>query len=175
MITGVNQVEATAAQRSVAGSGAVRPEDERRHDPGDAFSTLQREGGGDRAPDRDGADGQGLNGRPELMLRDLTEPSQDLESKPPPPEPGMVMARQLAGDDKSDAALGRLLEDLDEIESQPADADVQKEAVQPVAPFINACCIDGPFYRAAAAYEWGQQTLNSSDPLRPGVVYSETF
>jgi len=166
VINGVQTTESTPAQKSVSGSASVRPERGHRRQE----QKGGRRGGGH--PD-DGRAG-GETGAPPHEPNSMPHPPQPA-AKPPPDEPGLVMARHLAGDDKSDEALGRLLDDLDGLNAPPPEDVEPRRNAQPVAPFLTSKNIDGPFYRAASAYQWGQNTLNSRDPLRPGAVYSERF
>ena len=85
------------------------------------------------------------------------------------------MVRHLAGNDKSDEALGRLLDDLDSLNAPAPDKAGERPHAQPVPPFLSSKRNDSPFHRAASAYEWGQQQLNAHDPVRRGTVYSERF
>ena len=85
------------------------------------------------------------------------------------------MARQLAGHGQSDESLGRLLDDLDGINSAGPEPQAPKESAPPAARFTHASNIDNLYHRAASAYEWGQRALNSKNPLRPGVIYSQQF
>lgn len=175
VITGVQTTERAPAQKSVSGTDPARPEHGHRRSSQKELATgghHQRDHPGD--PGRDEA-----GGNADLARREpnpLPHPPEP-DAKPPPDEPGLVMARHLAGNDKSDEALGRLLDDLDGLNA-PAPAPeegTQRQSAQPIAPFLTSKEIDGPFHRAASAYQWGQSTLNSRDPLRPGTVYSERF
>lgn len=173
MITGVQSTESAPAQKSVSGSAPVRPDHgHRRSDQKDLTAGGRRHGGhpGDPGYEEPGTD----SGPPQHEPNPLPHPPEP-DAKPPPDEPGLVMARHLAGNDKSDEALGRLLDDLDGLNEPPPEDIEQRQNAQPVAPFLTSKTIDGPFHRAASAYQWGQSTLNSRDPLRPGAVYSERF
>ncbi len=168
MISTVPQVENGPAPRNVAETGNLRPDGERRHPSREDYSRSGRDGG--RQEQR-----QGLP-RANLRAAPRENPHEDPpEARPAPEEPGLIMARQLAGDDKSDAALGRLLDDLDGLENAAPEDEGPRDPAQPVAPFVPRRRHEGPYYLAASAYQWGQQALNSGDILRPGVVYSEQF
>lgn len=169
MIGSVNPSENAPAQKSVAGGASVRRDEDRRRHGGDDLATGRR-GREQSGRPRD----HGVGGGP---ARDREGPSHapEPEPKPPPEEPGLVMVRQLAGDAKSEKALSRLLDDLDELNAPARASRAGRPAAEPVAPFLSASSIDGPFHRAASAYEWGHRTLNRADPVRPGALYSERF
>ncbi len=176
MVTGVNHIDNLPALRSVAGAGFVRPDDERPRNPDEEFAALDQE------HKDSGEHGQGASERSMFKERGAGEPvsgegdaATGTGARAPPHDPGLVMARQLAGDGKSDKALSRLLEDLDGINSvRPEDED-PRDSAPPVAPFTYSNSVGGRFHRAASAYEWGHQTLNSENALPPGVVYNEQF
>ena len=160
MITGVNHIDNAPAPLSVAGAGFTRPDDEHpgnSHEEVAALEQEQKEAGEDGRGDGESSVPEGRGGAP------------------PPDHPGLVMARQLAGDGKTDESLGRLLEDLDGIGSGGPEDQGPRASAPPVAPFAHAKSIENPHHRAASAYEWGHQALNAKNPLMPGVIYSEQF
>jgi hypothetical protein len=157
----------------VSGSASLRPDySHRRSGQGDRFAGRRRQGAPADHPAYDDSFEDIESLRRDLKL--LPHPPEP-DARPAPDEPGLVMARHLAGDDKSDEALERLLDDLDDLnEPAPEPATPRRNAL-PIAPFLTSRFIVNPFYRAAAAYQWGQNFLNCRDPLRPGAVYSERF
>jgi len=160
MITGVNHIDNAPAPLSVAGAGFTRPDDEHpgnSHEEVAALEQEQKEAGEDGRGDGESSVPDGSGGAA------------------PPDDPGLVMARQLAGDGKTDESLGRLLEDLDGIGSGGPEDQGPRASAPPVAPFAHAKSIENPHHRAASAYEWGHQALNAKNPLMPGVIYSEEF
>lgn len=172
MIAGFSSAKTTSAHKSVTGSTFVRPEHgHRRHD----WEALS--GGGRRKSRQRGRDNSGGIDRdpPSLGTPNPLPHPPEPDAKPAPDDPGLIMVRHLAGDDKSDEALGRLLDDLDGLNAPPVPKPKKRETVRPIAPFLTSKDIDSPFYRAASAYEWVQMQLASRNPFRPGAVYSERF
>ncbi|MCZ6814369.1 MAG: hypothetical protein O7F14_09970 [Alphaproteobacteria bacterium] len=160
MITGVNHIDNAPAPLSVAGAGFTRPDDEHpgnSHEEVAALEQEQKEAGEHGRGDGESSVPEGRGGAP------------------PPDDPGLVMARPLAGDGKTDESLGRLLEDLDGINSGGPEDQAPRASAPPVAPFAHAKSNENPHHRAASAYKWGHQALNAKNPLMPGVIYSEEF
>ncbi len=160
MITGVNHIDNAPAPLSVAGTGFTRPDGEHQGNSYEEVAALeqeQKEAGEHSRGDGESSVPDGSGGAP------------------PPDDPGLVMARQLAGDGKTDESLGRLLEELDGIGSGGPEDQGPRASAPPVAPFAHAKSIENPHHRAASAYEWGHQALNAKNPLMPGVIYSEEF
>lgn len=172
MINTITPSESTSAQKGVSGGAPVRPDKEHPRDRGKDFSTGGREHG--QSDDSGHGDTEHAPHHPRRPRNETPHPSE-LEAKPPPDDPGLVMVRQLAGDERSDEALGRLLDDLDGLNQPLHEPQDRQAGVEPIAPFVTSSRFDGPYSRAASAYEWGHQALNRADPIRPGSVYSEKF
>jgi hypothetical protein len=173
VIAGYQMTKAFPAQKNVAGSAPMRPEyGHRRSGQRELFNSGHRRGGHREDPDHEKTTGEVI----QLPIEPALPPHPpEPEVKPAPDEPGLVMARHLAGNDKSDAALERLLDDLDDLNTPATEDEPKRRNAVPIAPFLTSRLIDSPFYRAAAAYQWVQSFLNSRDPFRPGAVYSERF
>jgi hypothetical protein len=173
VIAGYQMTKAFPAQKNVAGGAPMRPEyGHRRSGQRELFGSGRRQGGHHEEHGHERTSGEVI----QLPIEPAPPPHpQEPEVKPAPDEPGLIMARHLAGDDKSDEALERLLDDLDEITTPVKDDQPKRRNALPIAPFLTSRFIDSPFYRAAAAYQWVQSFINSRDPFRPGAVYSERF
>jgi hypothetical protein len=172
----MNQIGKAPALPIISGTGFVRSDSGRPRDSNELFTSFDQE------LRDDGEHGQGAGEGPdskgygaEKPIAGAAEVATAKVVRPPPDDPVLAMARKLAGDGKSDEALGRLLGDLDDMKSAPPENDGPPEPTPPVAPFAHSNSIDDRFHHAASVYEWGAQALNSEDPLRPGVIYSERF
>jgi hypothetical protein len=172
----MNQIGKTPVLPIISGTGSVRSDSGRPRNSNELFSSFEQE------LRDDGAHGQGAGEGPVSGGYGAEKPSAveaegatGNSAKPPPDDPGFAVARKLAGDGKSDEALGRLLVDLDDINAAPPEIDGPQVPAPPVGPFAYSNRTDGRFHYAASAYESGAQTLKSADPLRPGVIYSERF
>ena len=173
---GMNQIGKTPAMPVISGTGFVRSDSGRPRNSNELFTSFDQElrDNGERGQDAgEGPVSKGYGaGKP--IAREAEVPT-DNGAGQPPDDPGFAMVRKLAGDGKSDEALARLLGDLDDMKSAPPVNDGPLAAALPVAPFAHSNSVDDRFHHAASVYEWGAQTLNSEDPLRPGVIYSERF
>jgi len=170
----MNQIRKISALPILSSASFARSDSGHRRDSNELFTSFDqelRDDGGDGAGEgpvsgRHGA-GTLIEGEAQLVSEAVTRQPKD--------QPGFAMAQQLAGDGKTDEALGRLLEDLDDMHSAPSENESPQDLVPPVAPFAHSANTGGPFHHAASAYEWGAKALNSKDPLKPGVIYSEQF
>ncbi|MCH8917621.1 MAG: hypothetical protein IIC52_06165 [Proteobacteria bacterium] len=156
----MNHIGNVTAPRSIAGAGFVRPDGGNSGNFYEGFADFEQEqeGAGDQ--------GQGAAENPLSMGRGAGAP---------PDHPGLVVVRQLVGDGKSEESLGRLLDNLDGINLAGPEDQGPGAPSPPVARFTHASNMENPHHRAASAYQWGQQVLNSKNPLRPGVIYSGLF
>lgn len=156
----VNHIGNVTALSRIAGAGFARPDGGNPDNFYEGFADFDQEQEGA------GEQGRGAAENPLPMGRGAGAP---------PDHPGLVVVRQLVGDGKSDESLGRLLEDLDGINLAGPEDQGPRAAPPPVARFTHASNMENPHLRAASAYQWGQQALNSENPLRPGVIYSGLF
>ncbi len=159
LISDVNQIGNVTAPRSIAGAGFARPDG---GNPGNFYEGFADFG---QEQEEAGDQGQGAAENPAPM---------GYGAGAPPDDAGLVV-RQLVGDGKSDESLGRLLDNLDGIKLAGPEDQGTQAAPPPVARFTHASNMENLHLRAASAYQWGQQALNSKNPLRPGVIYSGLF